>query len=220
MNKYICIFCDERKTGDSAYLTDNKIGICKSCFNALDKTAYASPYKGTRNISYIMSPFEYTNKMRHVILNFKFSNHWAYAKLLTDLMKNYLNSYDMWDTFDYIVPVPLHKKRLRERGYNQAELLAKHISKHLNIPIHTDLVARIRSTKKQSSLARTERITNVLNSFECIGDCTKKNILLFDDICTTGSTLQACAGALKDAQMICALTLAIQIEQKLPIITY
>lgn len=125
MSKYICVFCDERKESDTAHLINGKIGICRHCFENLDKTAYASPYQGTEHIAFTMSPFEYTKSMRKVILDLKFSNCKAYAKLLADMMKNYLDSYDIWDTFDYIVPVPLHKKRLKERGYNQSELIAK-----------------------------------------------------------------------------------------------
>ena len=72
-------------------------------------------------------------------------------------MKDYLDSYDIWDTFDYIVPVPLHKKRLKERGYNQSELIAKEVAEYLKIPMRTDLLIRTKATKKQSSLVRTER---------------------------------------------------------------
>ncbi len=133
MSKYICVFCDERKESDTAHLINGKIGICRHCFKNLDKTAYASPYQGTEHIAFTMSPFEYTKSMRKVILDLKFSNCKAYAKLLADTMKDYLDSYDIWDTFDYIVPVPLHKKRLKERGYNQSELIAKEVAEYLKI---------------------------------------------------------------------------------------
>ena len=69
MSKYICVFCDERKESDTAHLINGKIGICRHCFENLDKTAYASPYQGTEHIAFTMSPFEYTKSMRKVILD-------------------------------------------------------------------------------------------------------------------------------------------------------
>ena len=200
MSKYICVFCDERKKSDTAHLINGKIGICRHCFENLDKTAYASPYQGTEHIAFTMSPFEYTKSMRKVILD----------------------SYDIWDTFDYIVPVPLHKKRLKERGYNQSELIAKEVAEYLKIPMRTDLLIRTKATKKQSSLVRTERVTNVQSAFKCTEKCDGKKILLFDDIYTTGNTAQSCARELANngAEQICALTLAIHVQIKLPIIAY
>ena len=93
--------------------------------------------------------------------------------------ENYLDSYDIWDTFDYIVPVPLHKKRLKERGYNQSELIAKEVAEYLKIPMHTDLLIRTKATKKQSSLVRTERVTNVQSAFKCTEKCDGKKIIAF-----------------------------------------
>lgn len=222
MEKYICVFCDERKRIDTAYKISGKIGICKDCYKSLDKTAPAQPYFGTKNISYVMSPFEYTGSMRKTILNLKFDNCYSYAPLLAMMMTEYLSSYSIWDEFDYIIPVPLHKSRLYERGYNQSELVAEHVSKYLGIPIRTDILERIRATKRQSTLHKTDRVKNVQNAFECKFNISGKRILLFDDICTTRSTLQACAAALAKSNPydIRALTLSIQISDILPIITY
>lgn len=222
MGKYICIFCDERKSDDTAEIINEKIGICRDCSKKLSRTPYALPYKGTKNISYIMSPFEYTGAMRNAILDFKFRNCRSYAPLFADMMTDYLDTYEIWDDFDYIIPVPLHQKRLKERGYNQSELISAHVSKYLGIPHKTDCISRIRHTKHQSKLNKIDRVANVKDAFACAEDLTDKRILLFDDICTTGNTLEACALALKNggAEYICALTLAIYVEQKIPIITY
>lgn len=222
MKKYVCVFCDERKHTDTAHTFGNTIGICRSCYDMLDKTSLSLPYKGTRSVSYIMSPFEYAGKMRRAILDFKFNNNRAYAPLLAAMMREYLNSYDIWDRFDCIIPVPLHEGRLKERGYNQSELLAKHISEYTEIPMRTDILFRIRATKRQSSLKRLDRVLNVKDAFKCNNDLSGRKILLFDDICTTGNTLQSCAEALEQAgaEKICALTLAIHIVEKLPLIMY
>lgn len=222
MKKYICVFCDERKDIDSAVMTHNKIGICKDCFDSLSKTAPAQPYAGTKSISYVMSPFEYTDTLRKAILDFKFKGCYAYAPLFAMLMNDYLDSYDIWDKVDYIVPVPLHKNRLKERGYNQSELICKHIAKHLDIPMSLDILERTRATKKQSTLHKADKHKNVKDAFECKCDLSGKRILLFDDICTTKSTLQSCANALEKSHPddIIALTLSIQVTDILPIIAY
>lgn len=222
MSKYICIFCDERKDSDTAHIICDKTGICRECNKVISRTAYSSPYPGTGSVAFAMAPFEYTGKLRKVILDFKFANCKAYADLLAEMMCDYLNSYDFWEEFDYIVPVPLHKKRLRERGYNQSELIAEKVAEYLNIPMRTDLLIRTRATKNQSSLVRIARITNVKSAFKCVKDCKDKHILLFDDVYTTGNTAQACARELKNrgAEKVCVLSVAIHVQKKLPIITY
>lgn len=222
-DKYICVFCDERKHVSTAFKTSGKIGICRDCFASLDKTAPSQPYFGTKDIAYVMSPFEYANKMRKAILDFKFNNCYAYAPLFAMLTEEYLDSYgSLWEEFDYLVPVPLHKSRIKERGYNQSELVARHIAEYLGIELGTDILERTRATKRQSTLQKADRVSNVRNAFKCNCDLTGKRILLFDDICTTRSTLQSCAAALRECNPadIRALTLSIQIEDILPIITY
>lgn len=222
MKKYICIFCDDRKSMDSAHIVNGRIGICCDCFEKINKAALSLPYKGKRDVSYIMSPFEYTDDIRKIIIDFKFNNCWGYAPLLADMMKEYLDSYDIWSEFDCIVPVPLHSSRLRERGYNQSELIAEHVADYVGIDMRTDILERVKATHKQSKLIREERVMNVKDAFECKKDISGIKILLFDDICTTGNTLASCASALQNAnaEKICALTFAIHAEQKLPFIVY
>jgi ComF family protein len=102
---------------------------------------------------------------------------------------------------DILVPVPLHKKRVRERGYNQSALLAKKLGKLRNIPVIDDCLVRQENTPPQ---ARTnnleERQLNVEGVFSCSDDSLKeKRVILVDDVSTSGSTLNACAEVLKEA---------------------
>lgn len=221
-DKFVCVFCNERKRAEDKYITADGIGICRGCYNTLSKTSLSLPYQGTRSIAYIMAPYEYTGALRQVILDFKFKNCHAYASLFAEMMREYVASYGIWEDFDYVIPVPLHESRLRERGYNQSELLAAYIAEQTGVPMRTDLLRRNRATKRQSSLKRYDRVLNVRGAFECETDITGRNIILFDDICTTGNTLQACAEALKSAgaENICALTLAIHMADKSPVIMY
>jgi len=101
--------------------------------------------------------------------------------------------------YDWIVPIPLHPARLYDRGYNQAQLLAEHISAECGIAMRTDIVRRVRKTKQQSKLSKEKRAGNLKGAFAVNVDVRGKSILLIDDVITTGSTACACAEALKAA---------------------
>lgn len=99
---------------------------------------------------------------------------------------------------DVLMPVPLYRKRLRERGYNQASLLATEIGKHTGQPVAEASLVRLRDTLSQARTASAaERRENVRGAFGCRERLRGHSILLVDDVCTTGATLDACATALK-----------------------
>ena len=102
---------------------------------------------------------------------------------------------------DLVVPVPLHPKRLQERGFNQSGLLAKEFSRRLGLPISFDLLVRKKWTQPQTRLNRKERLENVKGAFGlCEADAVRgRRILLLDDVFTTGTTLSECAKTLKRA---------------------
>ena len=108
--------------------------------------------------------------------------------------------------FDCIMPVPLHKRRLRERGYNQAELLCRLLERQLRIECRTDLLIRNRDTKQQAQLSKEERKTNVNGAFDVIGEVRGRRILLVDDVLTTGETISECVKELRAkgaAEVLC-----------------
>ena len=101
---------------------------------------------------------------------------------------------------DVIVAVPLHRRRLRTRGYNQSELLARELSKITGLPSAKGLLARVKDAPPQVEAAtRSQRRTNVEGSYEVTGDVTGRRVLLIDDVVTTGATMSSCAAALKQA---------------------
>lgn len=100
---------------------------------------------------------------------------------------------------DLLVPVPLHPRRLRERGHNQSALLAESLSESTGLPLSTALV-RTRYTRTQTGLGRAERRRNVEGAFDWTGaTLAGKTVILVDDVCTTGATLAACAAACQNA---------------------
>jgi ComF family protein len=101
--------------------------------------------------------------------------------------------------FDYVVPVPLHPLRLRERGFNQAERLARPLAKALNVPLNDDILERVKNTETQTTLDKKKRAENMKDAFTANLSLSIKSprILLVDDILTTGVTADACAQALR-----------------------
>ena len=103
------------------------------------------------------------------------------------------------DGIEALVPVPLARERERERGFNQAALLARRIGRRLEVPIRPRWLARIRPTRPQSDLSAAERRANVRGAFRASPRVAGRHVLVVDDILTTGSTLDACARALREA---------------------
>lgn len=115
---------------------------------------------------------------------------------------------------DVVIPVPLHPRRIRRRGYNQAVLLAQGVAERLDLPLAEDWLRRERDTASQVGLTRTERWTNVHGAFRVVASADAaalagRRVLLVDDVCTSGATLRAAAGTLRQAgaTAVAALTL-------------
>lgn len=120
-----------------------------------------------------------------------------------------------WETeklpADLVIPVPLHPSRQKARGYNQAGLLAAVLARHAQLPVNERDLVRTRATMPQVGLGAEERKANVRHAFAWNGNHLEgTRVLLIDDVCTTGATLDACASALRQAgaNSVWALTLA------------
>lgn len=135
--------------------------------------------------------------MRQAIHQLKYRNLRAIAEPLAKLLNDYLATYPI--PGEVLVPVPLHQKRLRERGYNQSSLLAKALGKLTNLPVVDDCLIRQRHAPPQArSTTVEERRGNVAGAFACRDHRLQdKQVLLIDDVSTSGATLDACAAALK-----------------------
>ena len=100
---------------------------------------------------------------------------------------------------DCVVPVPIHRDRLKERGYNQADLLAREVAESVGLRYVEDGLAKVQATESQVDLSRQERAVSLRNAFEARYDFGDAHVLLIDDVCTTGNTLMNCAATLKRA---------------------
>jgi len=157
----------------------------------------------------IRSLFWYQRAIRDAILWFKYKNLKALASPLAELMAEYLRSNPL--PIDILVAVPLHPKRIRQRGYNQSYLLARELSRLSGLVLMEGSLIRLRDTTSQTILGAQERRSNVRGAFECKDQrLAGKRIGLIDDVCTTGSTLDACAAVLKErgGSSVWGLTLA------------
>lgn len=173
--------------------------FCIKCNKSLDEGAdndlCPECIRKERYFKQLRSPFYYKGIVKKYIHDYKYCNKPYYYKLFGKLLLDYMRSID-YTNFDYIISVPLHKIKLRKRGYNQSMLIAKYLSKRLSIP-YLDILKRVTNTTKQSELSKSARQQNIINAFEVKNNKSlslidDKNILLIDDIYTTGATINEC----------------------------
>ena len=154
----------------------------------------------------------YQGLLKEAIYALKYTGRRTLAKPLGQLMASEVLSINDYGQVDLVVPVPLHHHKLRQRGFNQAELLAKEISKSIRVPLASGALMRIKETIAQSKLSKTERQLNLDGAFVLKGKRLVKGkvILLVDDILTTGRTASECARLLMDggAKRVAIITLA------------
>jgi ComF family protein len=151
--------------------------------------------------------------IKDLIHAFKYKNKDYLGAILGKLMIEFIKEYNLPINFiDLIVPIPLHKSRLREREFNQAEILSRGVGLEFNKEILRDAFIRQRMTKTQTELQPNERVRNVKDSFLVLDNkfIEGKNILLVDDVLTTGATSSEAARTLKNAGagVVFVLTLA------------
>ncbi|HHW03175.1 MAG TPA: ComF family protein [Thermoanaerobacterales bacterium] len=150
---------------------------------------------------------QYEGVLRELIHHFKYGGKRELAGFLGEGMVRTLEQIS-WPAFDYIVPVPLHIKRERERGFNQAYLLAAVVSRHTGIPIFKGFI-RVKPTEHQTLLDKPLREQNLSGAFEVVDKAVLngKTLLLIDDVYTTGSTADECSRTLINAGADCVFVL-------------
>lgn len=200
--------------------------LCTSCRQSLPRIApplcprCGRPYSGgglcpgcaewPASIDGIRSPFRFEGTVRQAVHRFKYDNLRALAKPLAELLSDYVELHPI--PGEILVPVPLHRKRLRERGYNQSGLLARELGRIMRLHVIADCLVRERHSHPQARTSTVEeRRSNVLDVFTCRDSRLRdRKVLLIDDVSTSGATLDACAAAVKrsGATSVWALVLA------------
>ncbi|MCR5653984.1 MAG: ComF family protein [Ruminococcus sp.] len=160
------------------------------------------------------APFSYTGIFAESVKSFKFRGHREYAEKLAEQINRAVSEAYKDISFDYITCVPMHKNQLKERGYNQSKLLGKKLSEITDIP-YRDLLIKHKENLPQHTLSGLEKRDNVKGVYKALNTDIIKghNILVIDDIITTGHTLGECCRILRKAgaKKICCATVCAKI---------
>jgi ComF family protein len=196
------------------------MGICAGCHQPLTTNADGTfgglctlcQARGDHALDGLRVAARYAGAVRAAIWALKYRGERRMAGPLGELLAHSGSQLGQRNTL--LVPVPLHPNRRRQRGYNQAELLARQCGSVLRLPLRADLLARVRATPPQVGLSAAERRTNVAGAFAATSGAASalagRSILLIDDVCTSGATLAAAAVALRaaGAAVVWGLTVA------------
>lgn len=209
-NNIKCIACSDELD------EENEFCLCEECLNKLTFNNNFCQVCGTPindmgvvcnhckehkyDFNYARSVFIYQGRIVNLIHNLKYNNARYLKEPLSNLMLKYLTEHSEFSDIDFVVPVPLSAKRQKWRGYNQSELLLYSFPKN-NVEVRTDIIKRVINTECQTDKTREERLKNLENAFAVENklDVKGKNIVVVDDVFTTGTTINECAKVLKKA---------------------
>jgi len=199
---YLCAECEEKTTR----IVPPFCGRCSEPFEGAITGTFVCANCSHRTIHFDTAVAAYRSRgiVRQIVHDFKYGRQIHLRYLVTRWLAAALDDLRLRGRqFDVIIPVPLHPARKRERGFNQASLLAELLSARISIQ-SKPLLERIRYTTTQTALDRTERMENLHNAFRLRKNANVRGlrVLLIDDVLTTGSTLNECARILKDAGAI------------------
>jgi ComF family protein len=223
-----CLACKNKLSGASidglvcvscwSQIKKNTPPFCHSCGRRLEKKDFAKSIcadcrKNSFHFDRAFSPCSYTGIIKELIHEFKYNGKDHLGQTLSGLMVEFIKEYSLpMGDLDLIVPLPMHKTRLREKEFNQAEVLAEALGRAFARDIAGNVLGRSRLSRTQTELSVSERFSNVRESFRVLnpGGIRGKNILLVDDVLTTGATSSEAARAMKEAGagIVFVLTLA------------
>ena len=182
------------------YITEPFCMVCGKPLEQEERELCGDCTRKKHNFVRGVAAFAYTKEIKQSIYRFKYSNRREYSAFYGDMILKLKGQIIRSWQPDVIIPVPLHPARLRKRGFNQAELVAKRLGDGLGVPVDTKILVRTVNTAPQKSLDDKERARNIKRAFQLTENIVKyKKALLVDDIYTTGATLDSCADVLLQA---------------------
>jgi ComF family protein len=198
-----CVSCGQKNTwlcqNCFSQIVLTKSPSCPFCKTLTSQGQFCSRCRRKTSLTGIMVTAYYEEgPLKEAIRAYKYKFIKELVEPLSDLFINHLQQFPLF-TNVVLAPVPLHKSRLRQRGFNQAALLAQKVADVFGAEYEEDALIRVRKTKPQVELSGKARKENVKDAFRCLksNQVKGKNILLIDDVCTTGATLEACAYQLR-----------------------
>lgn len=178
----ICLFC-------RSYMENNNY-ICKDCMRLIEFT-HRKVNLDSNYLEDIYYSVIYNRFIRENIHSFKFEGKSYLYKAFGDILLKTIYEKELVERFDLVSFVPMHRRKKAQRGYNQCELLAQYVSSKIDKPLLKNNLIKAKMTKEQNKLGMLERRTNIKDSFKAVNteDFKAKEILLIDDIITTGATM-------------------------------
>lgn len=187
---------------------------CRYCGRKLDggNTCYQCSRTNHNNFLFLRSVFMYNDHISSLIIAYKYHNYkYLYKWFSQKMYEKFLNYYE-FKGYDSITYIPLSPKRLKERGYNQTEIIAKELSNKTGITFLKDVAIKIKDTKSQVELSKEKRLNNLKDAFKVVNKdkIYGRNIIVIDDVATTMSTLNEFSKVLKEsgAKNIACFTIA------------
>ncbi len=208
--KVFCRECRKRIT----YLTQSHCPVCGIIFpdSPAGNHLCGPCLENKPHYTFARAALAYDGIIHDAIHQFKYGRNLACGKALACLLSDFYFPDMDWNAYDIIIPVPLHIRRLRTRGFNQSLILAHALGKKHGLRVDFSLLKRSKLTLTQTGLDKKERENNIKRAFEVTSPdlIEAKNIILVDDVLTTGATINECAKTLKKAgaRQVAAITLA------------
>jgi len=201
----LCQACGESLvTGEELICLNCRYNLPFTDFHLKPDNMVAQQFWGKIHLegAYAMCYFAKGGKMQHLMHHFKYKGIQKIGNLLGNIAGEQLLKSPVFKSADVVIPVPLHKSRLRKRGYNQSMCFAEGLSEKMRIPIDENNLVRLRATETQTHRSRFSRFENMREVFTLTNpeSLRNKHVLLVDDVVTTGSTLEACGTALLKAE--------------------
>lgn len=198
----------------NAILTDNELDICVSCRHELPLTNYHFDRPETlKKIFYgrvqleaatALFYFHKRGRVQQLLHQLKYKGKEDIGRVFGNWLGAELLESPYFESIDVVIPVPIHLKKLKQRGYNQVALFAQHIAKVLNVSYQEDILLKSTNTKTQVFQSREARFQSVADSFytQNLDTIANTHVLLVDDIITTGATIEACAAVLNPEKKV------------------